>query len=78
MSMKNRCDNPNAINYRWYGAKGIKVCKRWYSFTAFLEDMGERPVGLSLDRINGKKNYMKSNCRWATRKQQARQNSGKR
>jgi hypothetical protein len=70
--MKQRCNNPNAPGYRLYGGKGIKVCKEWSeSFDAFILDMGERPKGMTLDRLNSHGNYEKSNCRWATHKQQA-------
>lgn len=72
-SMINRCKNPSASGYKWYGAKGVKVCKKWQnSFMAFLKDMGERPSNKhSIDRINPYGNYEPSNCRWATWKEQA-------
>lgn len=70
-SMRDRCNNPNKDNFKWYGEKGVTVCERWNNFTAFLEDMGERPVGTSLDRIDPHGNYEPSNCRWADRKTQA-------
>lgn len=71
--MKTRCTNPDFTGYQWYGARGITVCQRWLdSFDAFLEDMGERPEGMSIDRINVNGNYEPGNCRWATPKQQRR------
>ena len=71
--MKQRCYYDKCISYHNYGGRGIKVCKRWKdSFENFLKDMGNRPTPKhSLDRINPNKNYCKSNCRWATSKQQS-------
>ena len=70
-SMRERCQNSNATHYAYYGGRGVTVCERWESFENFLADMGPRPEGLSLDRINNEGNYEPGNCRWATRKQQA-------
>jgi hypothetical protein len=72
-SMKQRCANEKATGYKNYGGRGITVCERWLGkdgFVNFLEDMGERPEGLSIDRIYNDGNYEPSNCRWATKKEQ--------
>jgi len=72
-AMKQRCLNKNNSYYKDYGGRGIKVCDRWIdSFKVFLEDMGERPSGKTLDRINTNDDYYKENCRWATAIIQAR------
>lgn len=73
VDMKTRCTNPAATGYQYYGGRGIAVCQRWLdSFDAFLEDMGECPAGLTIDRIDSNKNYEPGNCQWATMTQQAR------
>lgn len=72
-AMLTRCRNPRAKDYPRYGGRGIHVCRRWLRFENFLADMGIRPQGKSIDRFpdrNG--NYERSNCRWATPRQQAR------
>jgi hypothetical protein len=67
-----RCHNPNATKYWQYGARGIAVCPEWHTFQGFYADMGLRPDGKTLDRIDGTKGYCKENCRWATPSEQQR------
>ena len=72
-SMKARCLNPNHKNYKNYGGRGIVICECWLGkngFQNFFNEMGEKPKGLSIDRIDNNKGYCKSNCRYATQKQQ--------
>lgn len=66
VSMKNRCRNLTAPKAKYYAAKGIDYEARWEDYEAFLEDMGERPAGHTLDRIDGRLGYFRENCRWAT------------
>ena len=70
-SMKQRCYNSKCKEFRYYGGRGIAICVRWLnSFENFLSDMGERPEGLSIERMNNNGNYEPSNCKWATPKEQ--------
>lgn len=70
--MVERCTNPNAVNYDRYGGAGVTVCERWLTFANFLEDMGERPKRLTLDRKESDRGYEPGNCRWATAFEQSR------
>jgi hypothetical protein len=71
ISMWARCTDEAQDNYPNYGGRGISVDERWKSFEAFLKDMGERPEGLSIDRIDVNGNYCKANCKWSDNKEQS-------
>lgn len=70
-AMIQRCKNPKNAKFKFYGGIGVTVCLRWMIFKNFLEDMGERPEGLTLDRIHPAGNYEPGNCRWADKDTQA-------
>ena len=74
--MRGRCLRKTHKDYRFYGGRGIRICKRWRKFENFLADMGDRPEGLTLERKNNNRGYCKSNCRWATRKDQVANKNG--
>lgn len=71
MLMNRRCHNEHSKEYYMYGGAGVTICERWSSFENFYADMGERPAGTTLDRIDGTRGYSPDNCRWATPAQQS-------
>jgi hypothetical protein len=71
LNMIKRCTDPNNNSYKNYGARGIKLCDKWLTFKGFYEDMGDRPNETTLDRIDNDGNYLKENCKWSTKKEQA-------
>ncbi len=71
-NMHHRCYKPNDKNYKSYGGRGIKVCPEWTDFMQFVADMGDRPIGMSIDRIDPNGNYEPANCQWASTTTQGR------
>lgn len=76
--MRQRCNDPKADRYSRYGGRGISACERWNSYDAFYEDMGLRPTGCTLERLNRDLPYGPDNCVWATNKEQANNTSANR
>jgi len=72
VDMWSRCRNPNTTQWKYYGGRGIRVCEHWTSFHNFLMDMGPRPKGYVLDRMNNNGNYEPSNCQWVTKSESNR------
>lgn len=73
ITIRNRCNNPNASDFKYYGGRGIRVCQRWGSYKTFAADVGPHPGrGLTLDRKNTNGHYSPTNVRWATRRTQSR------
>lgn len=75
--MNSRCNTSSNPAYPFYAERGITICERWKKFENFLDDMGERPIGLTLERKDNSKGYYPDNCKWATYKEQANNRSSR-
>lgn len=71
-AIRQRCTNPNNPDYKNYGGRGIGLCERWEEFSSFLADMGEKPDGYSIERVDLNKHYEPSNCKWIPIGEQSR------
>lgn len=71
VAMRQRCLNTKQSNHHRYGGRGITICPEWTSFEQFYKDMGDRPPGLSLERMDNNLGYCPENCRWSTKSEQA-------
>src|SRR5690606_2729008 len=71
-TMLSRCRNPKCKEFKYYGERGVKVCKKWESFESFFSDMGECPKGFSIERKNVNGNYTPSNCLWIPKSEQSK------
>lgn len=75
-AMLDRCRRPKCKEFKWYGARGIRVCERWLTFDNFLADMGPCPPGLTIDRRDNDGDYEPTNCRWISQRDQCRNRRG--
>lgn len=77
-TMLSRCRSPTSNDWEYYGGRGIRVCDRWHTFENFFADMGPRPDGHSIERVNNDGNYEPTNCKWIPKAEQARNQRPKR